>query len=95
MEAVIIKTEKRLDVGRAPALEQKLMELLDAGNKEIILDMEDTHYISSMALRAILKVLKRVKTMDGSLVLRHVSQTVMEVFEVTNFASILTFEENE
>ena len=95
MEAVIIKTEKRLDVGRAPALEQKLMELLDEGNKDIILDREDTHYISSMALRAILKVLKRVKTMDGSLVLRHVSQTVMEVFEVTNFASILTFEETE
>ena len=95
MEAVIIKTEKRLDVGRAPALEQKLMELLDEGNTEIILDMEDTSYISSMALRAILKVLKRVKAMDGSLVLRHVSQTVMEVFEVTNFASILTFEETE
>ena len=95
MEAVIIKTEKRLDVGRAPALEQKLMELLDEGNTKIILDMEDTSYISSMALRAILKVLKRVKTMEGSLVLRHVSQTVMEVFEVTNFASILTFEETE
>lgn len=93
MGAVIVKTEKRLDVAHAPKLEADLMGLLDAGETEVIVDMADTHYISSMALRALLKAVKRMKAMGGSLVLRNVSETVMEVFDVTNFTSILTFEE--
>lgn len=93
MEAVVVKTEKRLDVKKAPELEKELMDLFHTGKQDIILDMEDTNYISSMALRVILKMLKQMNAEGGSLVLRHVSQTVMEVFEVTNFASILTFEE--
>lgn len=93
MGAVVVKTEKRLDVKKAPELEKELMDLFHTGQQDIILDMEDTNYISSMALRVILKMLKQVNAEGGSFVLRHVSQTVMEVFEVTNFASILTFEE--
>ena len=93
MEEVVVKTEKRLDVKKAPELEKELMDLFHTGKQDIILDMEDTNYISSMALRVILKMLKQMNAEGGSLVLRHVSQTVMEVFEVTNFASILTFEE--
>lgn len=95
MEAVIVKTEKKLDTSKAPKLDQELEALADAGERNIVLDMQETNYISSMALRVILKMVKRMNAVDGRFVLRNVTETVREVFDVTNFTSILTFEENE
>lgn len=93
MGAVIVKTDKRLDISHAPKLEKDLMDLIDAGETEILLDMADTTYISSVALRALLKAKKALKAVGGNLVLRNVTDSVMEVFDVTNFTSVLTFEE--
>lgn len=93
MGAVIVKTDKRLDISHAPKLEKELMDLIDAGETEILLDMADTTYISSVALRALLKAKKGLKAVGGNLILRNVTDSVMEVFDVTNFTSVLTFEE--
>lgn len=93
MGAVIVKTDKRLDISHAPKLEKELMDLIDAGETEILLDMADTTYISSVALRVLLKAKKGLKAVGGNLILRNVTDSVMEVFDVTNFTSVLTFEE--
>ena len=91
--AATIKTEKRLDITHAPAFEKELKQLLDAGEKEIDIDMTDTVYISSVTLRALLKAQKRINAIGGSMIIKNVSDTVMEVFDVTGFSGILSFEE--
>lgn len=88
-----IRTEKRLDTAHAPEFEKELIELLDAGEKELYIDMTDTVYVSSVILRILLTVQKRVKAAGGSMILQHVSASVMEVFDVTGFSGILTFED--
>lgn len=95
MEAVVVKAEKRLDTSRAPKLDQELEALADAGERNVVLDMQETNYISSMALRALLKMAKRMNAEDGRFVLRNVSESVREVFDVTNFTSVLSLEEDE
>lgn len=92
--AAIIKTEKRLDIAHAPAFEKELARVFSEGEKDIIVDMIDTVYISSVTLRALLKAQKKVNAIGGSLLLRNVSETVMEVFDVTGFSGILSFEEH-
>jgi anti-anti-sigma factor len=89
----IVKTEKRLDIAHAPALEKSLEEAVSTETAEIVIDMEDTVYISSVALRALLKAQKKVNAQHRSMLLRNVSQAVMEVFDVTGFSGILNFEE--
>ena len=91
--AAIIKTEKRLDIASAPAFEKELNRVFAEGETEIIVDMEDTVYISSVTLRALLKAQKKVNSINGSLMLRNVSESVMEVFDVTGFSGILMFED--
>ena len=91
--AAIIKTEKRLDIAHAPALEKELNRAFEDGETEIIVDMEETSYISSVILRALLKAQKKVNSINGSLILRNVSESVMEVFDVTGFSGILMFED--
>jgi anti-sigma B factor antagonist/stage II sporulation protein AA (anti-sigma F factor antagonist) len=92
-EVQIVKTEKRLDIAHASALEQALEAALSVEQADITVDMADTVYISSVALRALLKAQKKVNAQGRNMVLVNVSSSVMEVFDVTGFSGILNFEE--
>ena len=87
-----IKTEKKIDAASAPKLDKRLKELLEAGETELVVDMEETTYISSVGLRAFVSAQKKINKMNGSMVLTHVQPCIMEIFEVTGFAGVLTFD---
>ncbi len=80
----------RLDTTTAPQLEQELGASLD-GVKELILNMESLEYLSSAGLRVLLQAQKRMSR-QGTMKVTHVSEIVMEIFEVTGFLQILTVE---
>lgn len=85
-----IAVEGRLDTTTAPQLEVFLSENTD-GVKDIVMDMEKLEYISSAGLRVLLAAHKKMNK-AGSLTLKNVCDEVMEVFEMTGFADILTIE---
>ena len=82
--------EGRLDTTTAPQLEAELKESMD-GITELNLDFEKLEYLSSAGLRVLLAAPK-VMNKQGSMVIRHVNETIHEVFEVTGFIDILTIE---
>ena len=88
---ITIKTIKRLDISSSPDLEKELNSALEE-NTDIVIDMSDTVYISSVALRVLLKTQKAVNKTNNSLVITNVSEIVMEVFDITGFSGIFTFE---
>ena len=85
-----IALEGRLDTTTAPELENELKVSLN-GVTELILDFEKLDYISSAGLRVLLSA-QKIMTKQGSMKIIHVNEMVMEVFEVTGFADILTIE---
>ena len=85
-----IGLEGRLDTGSAPQLEGVLRETL-RGVTELEMDFAQLAYISSAGLRVLLSAMKLMKK-QGSMVVRNVNETVMEVFEITGFADMLTIE---
>ena len=82
--------EGRLDTVTAPELEQALQDSLD-GITELTLDFAGLEYISSAGLRVLLSA-QKIMTKQGQMKLIHVNETVMEIFEVTGFVSILNIE---
>ena len=82
--------EGRLDTTTAPALEQELKDSLN-GITHLVLDMEQLAYLSSAGLRVILAAQKQMNK-QGQMVVRHVNDTIMEVFNLTGFSDILTIE---
>ena len=82
--------EGRLDTTTAPQLEAELKASMD-GITELDLDFEKLEYLSSAGLRVLLAA-QKVMNKQGTMVIRHVNETIQEVFEVTGFVDILTIE---
>ena len=82
--------EGRLDTVSAPELEKQLRDSLN-GVSELTLDFGKLEYISSAGLRVLLSA-QKLMSKQGSMKLTNVSETVMEIFEVTGFSDILTIE---
>lgn len=85
-----ISLEGRLDTTTAPELEKVLSGSLE-GVTELTFDMSALDYLSSAGLRILLGAQKRMNK-QGSMKVVKVNETIMEIFEVTGFADILTIE---
>ena len=79
----------RLDTTTAPQLDAALLPAFDEA-KEIILDFTGLAYVSSAGLRVLLMGQKEAKKKSASMILTGVSEEIMEVFEMTGFADMLT-----
>ena len=89
-EATVLKIEGRLDTTTAPALDKTISE--DIGDtKKLVLDIKGLEYISSAGLRVLLSAQKKMQVI-GSMIVKNVRDEVMDVFEMTGFADILTIE---
>ena len=80
----------RLDTVTAPSLDKMINEEL-SGVTNLTLDMNALDYISSAGLRVLLSTQKKMQKI-GAMKLVGVCDSVMEVFEMTGFADILTIE---
>ncbi len=80
----------RIDTTTAPQMEAELRSDID-GVTELYLDFTGVEYISSAGLRVLLSA-QKLMSRQGKMVLSHVNESVMEVFEVTGFSDILTIE---
>ena len=85
-----LKIVGRLDTSTAPELEAAI-DGCSAGLTELVLDCSALEYVSSAGLRVILKAQKMMNA-QGTMKLTHVNETIMEVFDITGFADILTIE---
>ena len=84
---VLMKIEGRIDTTTAPELESAINGE-GAELKNLVLDFGGVDYISSAGLRVLLTAQKKMNA-QGYMELRCVSETVMDVFEMTGFADIL------
>ena len=85
-----LKIIGRLDTATAPELEATVDGCV-ASITELVLDCRALEYVSSAGLRVILKAQKLMNA-QGAMKLTHVNEAIMEVFDITGFADILTIE---
>ena len=85
-----LKISGRLDTSTAPELETTIDACI-SGVEELIIDFEGLEYVSSAGLRVILKA-QKIMNKQGSMKIINVNDTIMEVFDITGFADVLTIE---
>ncbi len=80
----------RLDTTTSPKLEAELKKSI-VGITALVFDFASLEYISSAGLRVLLSA-QKIMNKQGNMVIRHVNETIHEVFDITGFADILTIE---
>ena len=89
-EQTTVKLVGRLDTMTAPALDKTISNDIE-GTQKLVLNFKRLEYISSAGLRVLLGAQKKMQKI-GSMKVTNVCEEVMEVFEMTGFADILTIE---
>ena len=79
-QTLTLALEGRLDTTTAPELETVVRTSLD-GVTKLILDLSQLDYLSSAGLRVLLSAQKQMNR-RGKMIVRHVCETVMEVFNM-------------
>ena len=65
-------------------LKSRLIELIDHGKVEIVLNMANSNYVSSLCLAVIVDVKNRLVKSDGDLKIANVNRLIRNLLEITN-----------
>ena len=67
---------------------EEVKPLLEAENKEIVLDCSELEYISSSGLRIFLGIRKEAANHGSKVVVRNINADIRQVFMMTGFISL-------
>lgn len=85
----IVALNGNFDISASQRYDDQLTSLINDGAKQVILDFSEVAFVASTGLRMILKTAQRLKDESGQLRICGVNDTVMEVFKMTGFDTIL------
>ena len=78
----------RLDTAAAVPVAEAVKPLLEASNREIILDCSQLEYISSSGLRIFLSIRKEAANHGSKVIVRDINADIRQVFMMTGFISL-------
>lgn len=89
-DELTLKLVGELNSFAAPELEKVIKDDLK-GIKSLVFDFTELEYLSSAGLRVLL-VAQKIMNNQGKMVLRHVNDSVLDIFNITGFLNILNIE---
>ena len=89
-DELTLKLVGELNSFTAPELEKVIKDDLK-GIKSLVFDFTELEYLSSAGLRVLL-VAQKIMNNQGKMVLRHVNDSVLDIFNITGFLNILNIE---
>ena len=87
---VIIQPVGRIDTNTSTEFEEKLVEILDRSETNIVVDLSKIDYVSSAGLRVFLMAAKKLKSLSGNFILASMNDHIKEVFDISGFTPIFT-----
>jgi len=90
----IFKLSGRIDTLSSALFEEKLLDLIENGETNLIGDCSQLEYVSSSALRVFLVALKRIKRKNGQFSLFGLQPQINEVFEISGFLDLFQIYDN-
>ena len=79
----VIAVAGEADLYSAPELKRALDEAIDAGGKDIVVDMTKTTFLDSTALSILVEATKRLRPDGGRVALACVDRNLVKIFRIT------------
>jgi len=86
----VISLAGEVDLYTAPEFKQQLLEVINQGAKEVIVDFSNTTFIDSTTLGVLVGGVKRLRTNDGQLALVSSDRNTTKIFEITGLDRVFT-----
>jgi len=83
-----IALKGEVDVYTSPRLKEELVNVVDSGCRQIVVDLEDLHFIDSSGLGVLVSALRRVKEHDGTLRLVCTKDSILKIFRITGLDKV-------
>lgn len=85
----VVEVRGELDMATAPQLREGLQRLVDAGDRQVVVDMAGVGFLDSSALGALVVTFKSLRDVGGRLILAAVQPAVRSVLEVTSVDRVI------
>jgi anti-sigma B factor antagonist len=83
-EGVAVLTLRgEIDVYTAPRMRQAIVDLVDSGSLNIVVDMGKVDFLDSTGLGVLVEGLKRVRTRNGNLSIVVTQDKILKIFDIT------------
>ncbi len=85
----VVTARGRLDGTTSGVFTQRIDALVTGSEPRLLVDFADVEFVSSAGLRAVLTLVKKVKSLKGMLALCAVRAPVREVLDITGFSGMI------
>ena len=87
-DVVVVEVEGQLIVGNRQELKQKVLERLERGDREFMIDFQNTGYIDSSGLGVLVSLSKKIREQGGTLRLANLNGDLRTLFELTKLDTL-------
>ena len=85
----VVEVHGDLDMATAPQLRDGLLRLVDAGDRQVVVDMAGVGFMDSSALGTLVVILKALRGAGGHLCLAAVQPAVHNVLKITSVDRVI------
>ena len=93
-DRAVIALRGEVDLYTAPEFKQQLLEVIDQGGRDVVVDLSNTTFIDSTTLGVLVGGVKRLRANDGQLSLVCSDRNITKIFEITGLDRVFPIHEN-
>ena len=87
-KAAVVKLDGEVDVYTAPRLKSRLIDLVDQGKYNIVVNLEGVDFMDSSGLGVLVGGLKRVRSHEGTIGLVCTQENILKIFRITGLVKV-------
>ena len=88
--AHVVAVTGEIDLFTAPEFKQRVSAPIDAGRTHVVVDLTETTFIDSSSLGVLIGAHRRLRRLDGSLVIVCSNDAIVKTFRITGLDSVFT-----
>ena len=94
-DVIVIRLAGSLDTNTAPDAETEINKWLEKSTMKMIINLEETKYVSSAGLRVFLATAKKITAAGGAVKFCNPNEVVKEILDISGFSTILDVKATE
>lgn len=88
--AHVVAVAGEVDIFTAPELKRAIANVIDSGGRDLVIDLTETRFLDSTALGVLIGAVKRLRPLEGQVVIVNVEPSTAKTFEITGLDQIFT-----